>query len=220
MENMNTIRARENVIDNQIRPWGGLNYIANNALKDTPRENFVPKEYKNLAFADIEIPLSDKAKMFSPKIEGRLLAVLNIKQNEKILEIGTGSGYLTAVVAKLCKSITSIEIDPKLSAKARKKIDALDIKNVQLEVGDASKGWTSNDFFDVVIVGTAVPKITGRYFHLLNVGGRIFVVEGTGNVMNAKLITRINEHKWQTQSLFETHLNTMQGLETLANFEF
>ena len=217
---MDITQARSNAIDQQIRPWGGLNYIANNALRDTPREKFVPEKYKNLAFADIEIPLSDKAKMFSPKIEGRLLDALGIKKNETVLEIGTGSGYLTAVISKLCKSITSIEIDEELSTSAKARLDALDINNAQLEVGDASKGWTSNDFFDVVVVGSSVPKITGRYFHLLNVGGRIFVVEGTGSAMHAKVITRISEHKWETQSLFETHLDTMQGVEATEGFEF
>lgn len=217
---MNTKQARSNAIDQQIRPWGGLNYIANNALRSTPREDFVPEKYQNLAFADIEIPLSSKAKMLSPKIEGRLLNALNIKKDETVLEIGTGSGYLTAVISKLCKSITSIEIDEELSNSAQEKLNSLNINNTQLEVGDASKGWNSNDFFDVVIVGAAVPKITGRYFHLLNVGGRIFVVEGQGNAMQAKLITRISEHKWKTQSLFETHLDTMQGLEVVESFEF
>ena len=217
---MDITQARSNAIDQQIRPWGGLNYIANNALRDTPREKFVPEKYKNLAFADIEIPLSDKAKMFSPKIEGRLLDALEIQKNETVLEIGTGSGYLTAVISKLCKSITSIEIDEELSTSAKARLDALNINNAQLEVGDASKGWASNDFFDVVVVGSSVPKITGRYFHLLNVGGRIFVVEGKGNAMHAKLITRISEHKWETQSLFETHLDTMQGIEATEGFEF
>ncbi|SFV77959.1 Protein-L-isoaspartate O-methyltransferase [hydrothermal vent metagenome] len=217
---MDTTRARSNAIDQQIRPWGGLNYIANNALRDTPREKFVPEKYKNLAFADTEIPLSDKAKMFSPKIEGRLLDALDIQKNETVLEIGTGSGYLTAVISKLCKSITSIEIDEELSTSAKARLDALDINNAELEVGDASKGWASNDFFDVVVVGSSVPKITGRYFHLLNVGGRIFVVEGKGNAMHAKLITRISEHKWETQSLFETHLDTMQGIEATEGFKF
>ena len=217
---MDTTRARSNAIDQQIRPWGGLNYIANNALRDTPREKFVPEKYKNLAFADTEIPLSDKAKMFSPKIEGRLLDALDIQKNETVLEIGTGSGYLTAVISKLCKSITSIEIDEELSTSAKARLDALDINNAELELGDASKGWASNDFFDVVVVGSSVPKITGRYFHLLNVGGRIFVVEGKGNAMHAKLITRISEHKWETQSLFETHLDTMQGIEATEGFKF
>lgn len=217
---MDTTQARKNSIDSQIRPWGGLNYLANNALRDIPREMFVPQAYKNLAFADIEIPLTDKAKMLSPKVEGRLLSALNIQKHESVLEIGTGSGYLTAVLSQLSKSVTSIEIDPQLSASAGEKLASLNIDNVILEVGDASKGWKSNDFFDVVVVGSAVPKITGRYFHLVNVGGRIFVVEGTGNVMSAKLITRINEHEWKTESLFETYLDTMQGLKSSTGFEF
>ncbi len=218
---MDITQARKNAIDNQIRPWGGLNYIANNALKDIPREEFVPEGYKNLAFADIEIPLTDKAKMLTPKIEGRLLDALNIKKNETVLEVGPGSGYLTAVLSKLCRSVTSIEIDEELSNGAKEKLKDLNISNVTLEVGDASKGWQrSTDFFDVDVIGTSVPKITGRFFHLLNVGGRIFVVEGTGKAMSAKIITRLNEHKWETKSLFETQLDVMQGLEKSAKFNF
>ena len=218
---MNINQARKNSIDNQIRPWGGLDYIANNALRDTPREFFVPEKYKDLAFADIEIPLTDKAKMLSPKIEGRILDALKIKKNETVLEVGTGSGYLTAVLSKLCKSVTSIEINEELSVSAQQKFKELNINNITTEIGDASKGWQrSTDFFDVVIIGTSVPKITGRFFHLLNVGGRIFVVEGSGKAMSAKVITRLSEHKWETKSLFETQLNVMLGLEKTAKFEF
>ena len=218
---MDINQARKNSIDNQIRPWGGLDYIANNALRDTPREFFVPEKYKDLAFADIEIPLTDKAKMLSPKIEGRILDALKIKKNETVLEVGTGSGYLTAVLSKLCKSVTSIEINEELSASAQQKFKELNINNITAEIGDASKGWQrSTDFFDVVIIGTSVPKITGRFFHLLNVGGRIFVVEGSGKAMSAKVITRLSEHKWETKSLFETQLNVMLGLEKTAKFEF
>ncbi len=218
---MNINQARKNSIDNQIRPWGGLDYIANNALRDTPREFFVPEKYKDLAFADIEIPLTDKAKMLSPKIEGRILDALKIKKNETVLEVGTGSGYLTAVLSKLCKSVTSIEINEELSASAQQKFKELNINNITTEIGDASKGWQrSTDFFDVVIIGTSVPKITGRFFHLLNVGGRIFVVEGSGKAMSAKVITRLSEHKWETKSLFETQLDVMLGLEKTAKFEF
>lgn len=218
---MNINQARKNSIDNQIRPWGGLDYIANNALRDTPREFFVPEKYKDLAFADIEIPLTDKAKMLSPKIEGRILDALKIKKNETVLEVGTGSGYLTAVLSKLCKSVTSIEINEELSVSAQQKFKELNINNITTEIGDASKGWQrSTDFFDVVIIGTSVPKITGRFFHLLNVGGRIFVVEGSGKAMSAKVITRLSEHKWETKSLFETQLDVMLGLEKTAKFEF
>jgi protein-L-isoaspartate(D-aspartate) O-methyltransferase len=218
---MDISQARKNAIDNQIRPWGGLDYIANNALRDIPREYFVPEKYKNLAFADIEIPLTDKAKMLFPKIEGRLLNDLNIKKNETVLEVGTGSGYLTAVLSKLCQSVTSIEIDENLSISAQQKLKELNISNVTLEVGDASKGWQrSTNFYDVVVISTSVPKITGRFFHLLNVGGRIFVIEGVGKAMSAKIITRLSDHKWVTKSLFETQLDVMQGLETTAKFEF
>ena len=218
---MDIKQAKKNSIDNQIRPWGGLDYIANNALRSIPREEFVPEHYKKLAFADIEIPLTDKAKMLSPKVEGRLLDALKIQKNETVLEVGTGSGYLTAVLSKLCQSVTSIEIDETLSQGAQEKLNSLNIKNATLEVGDASKGWRrSTDFFDVVVISTSVPKITGRFFHLLNVGGRIFVVEGSGKAMSAKVITRLSEHKWTTKSLFETQLDVMQGLEKSAEFEF
>ena len=218
---MDIKQAKKNSIDNQIRPWGGLDYIANNALRSIPREEFVPEHYKNLAFADIEIPLTDKAKMLSPKVEGRLLDALKIQKNETVLEVGTGSGYLTAVLSKLCQSVTSIEIDETLSQGAQEKLNSLNIKNATLEVGDASKGWRrSTEFLDVVVISTSVPKITGRFFHLLNVGGRIFVVEGSGKAMSAKVITRLSEHKWTTKSLFETQLDVMQGLEKSAEFEF
>jgi protein-L-isoaspartate(D-aspartate) O-methyltransferase len=217
---MNIEQARKNTIDSQIRPWGGLNYLANNALKNTPKEKFVPSAYQNLVFADIEIPLNKHAKMLKPNVEGRLLDALNIQKHETVLEIGTGSGYLTGVLAKLCQSVTSIEIDETLSKQASKTLSELNINNIDLQIGDASKGWNSQAFFDVVVVGASVPKITGRYFHLLNIGGRIFVIEGTGKTMTAKLITRLNEHEWRTDSLFETHLETMKGLEATKPFIF
>jgi len=120
---MNLNKARKNVIEQQIRPWGGLNIDANQALSEIPRENFVPIEYQGLVFADIEIPISENCKMFSPKIEGRILDSLNIQKHEAVLEIGTGSGYFTAVLAKLAKSVTSIEINQELSDSAQNEIN-------------------------------------------------------------------------------------------------
>ena len=225
---MNINQARSNAIKQQIRPWGGLNYIANNALQAIPRELFVPDKYQQLVFADIDIPLAVKTKqgieevahMFCPKIEGRILDILNIQSNETVLEIGTGSGYLTAVISKLCQTITSIEINQSLHNMAKNKINTLALDNINLIVGDASLGWQTNKFFDVVLVGASVPKITGRYFHLLNVGGRIFVVEGNDKIMTAKLITRISEVDWHTEILFETKLDMMLGLEIITPFKF
>lgn len=217
---MNIMQARENLINNQIRPWGSLNEEANDAMMDIPRELFVPEKYKNLAFSDIEIPLSDNSYMLYPKIEGRILDAIGIKNTAKVLEIGTGSGYLTACIARLAKSVVSVEIDEKLSNNAQINLDNLQIDNAKLEVGDASKGWQSNEFFDVVVVGASVPKINGRYFHLLAVGGKIFVVEGIGKVMTAKLITRLGTNDWHTEKLFETRLKTMIGLEVADEFNF
>lgn len=225
---MNIEAARANAIKRQVRPWGGLNAINNNALKQIPRELFVPYKYRDLVFADIEIPLEVEvggaskqvACMFSPKVEGRILDALNIKPTDTVLEIGTGSGYLTAVIAKLAKSITSIEINEPLYQKSKQKLTELGIDNATLVRGDASRTWQTKDFFDVVLVGASVPKISGRYFHLTKISGRIFVVEGLGTIMTAKLITRISETDWQSKNLFETKLITMQGLEQADNFSF
>lgn len=217
---MNIDKARDNAIKQQIKPWGGLNYLANNALAATPREFFTPSKYKNLAFADIEIPIGFGQKMFHPKTEGRILDTLNIQKNESVLEIGTGSGYLTAVISLLCDKITSVDINEKLHLAAKDKLSQLNINNANLLVADASLGFETKDFFDAVVVGCAVPKITGRYFHLLNVGGRIFVVEGTGKSMQAKLITRVSDIDWRTDVLFETQMDIMHGLESAGKFIF
>ncbi len=217
---MNIDKARDNVIKQQVRTWGGLNYIANNALKKTPRELFVPEKYKKLAFSDIEIPIGYNQLMFAPKIEGRILSALNIQKQETVLEIGTGSGYLTAVIALLCAKITSIDINKELYLLAKKKLSELNIKNIDLLVGDVANIFKNKVFFDVVVIGCAIPKVTRMYFHLLNINGRMFVVEGVSKSMQAKLITRTSDKDWQTEVLFETQLSIMQGLQPTVKFIF
>ena len=143
--------ARKNVIEQQIRPWGGLNVRANQALSDIPRENFVPEEYQKLVFADIEIPLNGLDKMLSPKIEGRILDSLNLQGNEDTLEVGTGSGYLTSVLAKLSNSVTSIEIEHDLYLKAKEDIGKLKLNNITL----INEAFSSSNFkeaqFDTIV---------------------------------------------------------------------
>ena len=134
---MDIKQARKNVIEQQIRPWGGLNVRANQALSDIPRENFVPEEYLSLVFADIEIPLVGCAKMFSPKIEGRILDSLDIQGHETVLEIGTGSGYFTSVLAKLSQSVVTIELDEQLSELAQNTIKKLNLNNITFINDDA-----------------------------------------------------------------------------------
>ena len=217
---MSIKKARENTIKQQIRAWGGLNNIANAALEKIPRELFTDKEYKDLAFADIEIPIGYDEKMFFPKVEGRILDALAITNTDKVLEIGTGSGYLTAVMSLICNQITSIEINENLYKLSLSRLNKLSIKNANLVLGDASLVINNKDFFDVVLVGASIPKVTDKYLHLLSVYGRIFVIEGKKSPMQAKLITRINDIKWRTKTLFETELKTMQGLKQTNEFKF
>ena len=217
---MDIKQARKNVIEQQIRPWGGLNVRANQALSDTPRENFVPEEYLNLVFADIEIPLIDGAKMFSPKIEGRILDSLDIQGHETVLEIGTGSGYFTSVLAKLSQSVVTIELDEQLSESAQNKIKDLNLNNITFINDDALAYNFDNEQYDTIVVGCALPNKNESFFRLLKPGGKLFMVVGAINQMQATLVQRTNENEWQSKSLFETHLDYMKGAEPSVKFAF
>lgn len=217
---MDIKQARKNVIEQQIRPWGGLNIRANQALIDIPRENFVPEEYQNLVFADMEIPLNNSEKMLSPKIEGRILDSLDLKGHEDVLEIGTGSGYFTAVLASLAKSVKSIEIHKELIDAAKEKIDVLNISNVELVNEDALNLNLGNDKFDTIVVGCALPVISEDLKRALKISGKLFIVVGSKNQMHATLVERIDGDKWKSKSLFETYIDLMSGSEPLPEFTF
>ncbi len=217
---MDIKQARKNVIEQQIRPWGGLNVRANQALSDIPRENFVPEEYLNLVFADIEVPLIDGAKMFSPKIEGRILDSLDIQGHETVLEIGTGSGYFTSVLAKLSQSVVTIELDEQLSESAQNKIKELNLNNITFINDDALAYNFDNEQYDTIVVGCALPNKNENFFRLLKPGGKLFMVVGAINQMQATLVQRTNENEWQSKSLFETHLDYMKGTEPSVKFAF
>jgi len=217
---MDIKQARKNVIEQQIRPWGGLNVRANQALSDIPRENFVPEEYLSLVFADIEIPLVGGAKMFSPKIEGRILDSLDIQGHETVLEIGTGSGYFTSVLAKLSQSVVTIELDEQLSESAQNKIKDLNLNNITFINDDALAYNFDNEQYDTIVVGCALPNKNENFFRLLKPGGKLFMVVGAINQMQATLVQRTSENDWQSKSLFETHLDYMKGAEPSVKFSF
>jgi len=217
---MDIKQARKNVIEQQIRPWGGLNVRANQALSDIPRENFVPEEYLSLVFADIEVPLVDGAKMFSPKIEGRILDSLDIQGHETVLEIGTGSGYFTSVLAKLSQSVVTIELDEQLSELAQNKVKELNLKNITFINDDALAYNFDNEQYDTIVVGCALPNKNESFFRLLKPGGKLFMVVGAINQMQATLVQRTSENDWQSKSLFETHLDYMKGTEPSVKFAF
>ena len=217
---MDIKKARKNVIEQQIRPWGGLNVRANQALSDIPRENFVPEEYLSLVFADIEIPLVGSAKMFSPKIEGRILDSLDIQGHENILEIGTGSGYFTSVLAKLSQSVVTIELDEQLSQLAQNQVKGLNLNNITFINDDALAYNFDNEQYDTIVIGCALPNKNENFFRLLKPGGKLFMVVGAVNQMQATLVQRTNENDWQSKSLFETHLDYMKGTEPSVKFAF
>ena len=217
---MDIKQARKNVIEQQIRPWGGLNVRANQALSDIPRENFVPEEYLNLVFADIEVPLIDGAKMFSPKIEGRILDSLDIQGHETVLEIGTGSGYFTSVLAKLSQSVVTIELDEQLSELAQNKVKELNLNNITFINDDALAYNFDNEQYDIIVIGCSLPNKNENFFRLLKPGGKLFMVVGAINQMQATLVQRTNENEWQSKSLFETHLDYMKGTEPSVKFAF
>ena len=217
---MDIKKARKNVIEQQIRPWGGLNVRANQALSDIPRENFVPEEYLSLVFADIEIPLVGSAKMFSPKIEGRILDSLDIQGHENILEIGTGSGYFTSVLAKLSQSVVTIELDEQLSQLAQNKVKGINLNNITFINDDALAYNFDNEQYDTIVIGCALPNKNENFFRLLKPDGKLFMVVGGINQMQATLVQRTSENDWQSKSLFETHLDYMKGAEPSVKFAF
>jgi protein-L-isoaspartate(D-aspartate) O-methyltransferase len=213
-------QSRFNMIEQQIRPWDVLDFNVLELFKKVPREDFVPKEYQGLAFADVEIPLGEGQCMLSPKIEGRILQALQIQSHEKILEIGTGSGYLTALLAKSGAKVDSVELFPKLSKQAQKRLDDHRIKNVKLIHGDGVAGLKGRAPYDVIVYTGSLPCYPDEIESQLTVGGRLFVVVGQGDAMEAWLVTRVSESQCHKKVLFETSLPILINAPEPSHFTF
>jgi protein-L-isoaspartate(D-aspartate) O-methyltransferase len=213
-------QALFNMIEQQIRPAEVLDSQVLNIISEVPREYFVPSEYRQLAYSDTNIPLSNGQTMMSPIQEARMLQALNIRAEDEILEIGTGSGYVTALMGKLGKQVVSIEIDQQLSGEAAQKLRQHAISNVTLEVGDASKGWSNNAPYDVIAVTGSLPVMCDELKQQLKQGGRLFVIVGSAPAMSALLITRINENQWAEEELFETVIPPLINAEKPPEFVF
>lgn len=213
-------RARFNMIEQQIRTWEVLDANVLQLFDQIPREDFVPLQYKGLAFADIEIPLGHGQTMLSPKLEGRMLQALEIKNTDKVLEIGTGSGYLTALLATMAHQVYSVEVVPELSAQARTRLDAHNIGNVVLEVGDAALGWPAHAPYDVIVYTGSLPLLPQQVQQQLNVGGRLFAVIGEPPVMEAVMIHCVAKDNYRQQALFETCLPVLANAPRPTRFEF
>jgi protein-L-isoaspartate(D-aspartate) O-methyltransferase len=216
----NTEQARYNMIQQQIRPAEVLDQRVLDTIEQTPREEFVPAQYRDLAFSDTNIPLGHGEVMMKPILEARLLQALNIQPEDLVLEIGTGSGYFTALLARLGGKVVSVDIEPEFIAQAEEKLTAQGINNVTLKEGDAAQGWKTYDHFDVIAITGSLPILPESFQQQLNVGGRMVAIVGQGPVMTVKLITRIAEDRWATEDLFETDFPALRNAEQPQAFVF
>ena len=206
-------QARFNMVEQQVRPWDVLNPRVLDVIREIPRENFAPDEYRNLAYVDTRIPLGSyedhPCNMAKPIIDGRILQELDIQDEDLILEIGTGSGYLTACLAKLGRHVDTVDINEEMTSMATKNLQALNINNVNLATGDASKGWEQKCNYDVIVITAAMRAIPSSYKNLLKIGGRMFVVTGDAPAMTAYRVTRSEKNEWRVEELFETSIEPM-----------
>lgn len=217
---MNLEQARFNMVEQQIRPWDVLDQDVLNLLFEVHREEFVPESARNLAFVDMEIPLGHGEVMLAPKLEARILQELGVKKSDKILEVGTGSGHMTALLAKRGDHVCSVEINPDLKTMAEKNLETHGVINVTLELGDAARGWNAHAPYDVIVLTGSVPVLSEAFRQTLTVGGRLFAVVGEPPVMEARLVTRVAEGAYNTVALFETCIPPLKNTPQRPRFVF
>ena len=205
---MNLDQARFNMIEQQIRPWNVLNTEVLQHLALLRREDFVPAAHRDLAFADVEIPLLPNARpgqsMLPPRIEARMFQALALRNTDAVLEVGSGSGFMAALLASRAEFVHSVEIDPQLAELARSNLQRAGVVNVFIETGDAAQGWPNKSPYDAIVLSGSTPCLPDVLLRQLKVGGRLVAVVGDAPVMELQLVTRNAENSLTTTSLFET----------------
>lgn len=212
--------ARFNMIEQQIRTWEVLDPVVLAVLDKVPREKFVAESQVGLAFADVELPIGEDQTMLSPKLEGRILQAVGVKNTDKVLVVGTGSGYLTALLATLAKQVDAVEIYPSLSNTAQYRLQDQNIHNVTLHVGDAANGYAEAAPYDVIVFTGSLPLRPTAAEKMLNVGGRLFAVIGELPIMQATLTQRVSEEAYRHEVIFETCLPPLENAPQAEKFEF
>lgn len=211
--------ARRQMIEQQVRAWEVLDLKVLEAMERVPREQFTPPAYRDLAFADMSVPLGHGQHMLAPKVEGRILQALELRADDTVLEIGTGSGYFAACLGALARSVRSLEIHADLATSARANLDRNNAHNVTVEVADAF-GCTDPVRYDAVVLTGSLPVYDPRFEEWLAVGGRLFVVVGQGPVMEAQCITLAAPGEWLRESLFETVMDPLVHAAEPPKFVF
>jgi protein-L-isoaspartate(D-aspartate) O-methyltransferase len=217
---MNIEQARFNMIEQQIRTWDVLDQDVLDLLMVVKREAFVPAAYTALAFVDTEIPLPGGQSMLMPKFEARMLQEASVQKHETVLEIGSGSGYMAALLSHRARHVTTIEIDPALHALAQDNLHNYGTDNVDVILGDGARGWASTAPYDVIVISASVPVLPQEFLAQIKIGGRVLCVVGDAPAMSAQVITRVSERGYDTVNLFETVVKPLRNALTPSLFKF
>ncbi len=217
---MNLEQARFNMVEQQVRTWEVLDHAVLDLMERAPRDAFVPPEYRALAYADICVPLAHGEVMLPPRLEARLLQALQLESADRVLEIGTASGYLTHLLAALAGHVVSMEIHEDLLDGARQRLEAHGTFNVTLDCADGLRGRPAGAPYDAIAVTGSVPVLEEHFQNQLSIGGRMFVVVGEEPVMEARLVRRTAADQWVSESLFETVIPPLVGAPRPPRFVF
>jgi len=213
-------RARYNMVESQIRTWEVLDQRVLDTLSVVRREEYVPDQYRPLAFVDMEIPLGHGEAMLTPKLEARILQELTLNDGDRVLEVGTGSGYMTALLAALAAHVHSVELHAELARSAERKLSEHGVHNVSVETGDAGDGWAAHAPYDVIVLTGSVPLLPETFKGQLKSGGRLLVVVGVPPVMTARLLTSMAPGVYGDVGLFETCIAPLRNVPQPERFVF
>ena len=217
---MNIEQARFNMVEQQIRTWEVLDPTVLDLLFEVKREEFVPEAHRGIAFADLEVPLGHGEAMLAPKVEARILQELAIQPHETVYEVGTGSGYLTALLARRARHVTSAEIHPDLSRRAGTNLKRAGIANVTLLEGDGARAPLAESAFDVIVIGGSMPLLPQAFLDRLGVGGRLFAVLGDPPAMKAVVVRQPVAGSYQHTEIFETSVKPLVNAPQPSRFRF
>ena len=218
---MNIEQARFHMIEQQIRPCEVADQSVLELLSIVKREDFVPAPYKDLAFSDTEIPLPCGQHMFTPKLEARILQEAAIKKHELVLEIGTGSGYMAALLGFKARHVTTVEIEPELKDRAEKNLAAYFLTNVSVELGDGAQGWGQAETqYDAIVVSGSLPYVPESLLKQIKVGGRLLAIVGAAPAMSLQITTRVSDVAYNTIKLLETNVKPLRNVAVLSQFKF
>ncbi len=217
---MNFEQARFNMVEQQIRTWNVLDTAILQALSNLPRERFVPAAYQSLAYTDTEIPLGHGQIMLPPRVDARLAHDLGLSGSETVLEIGTGLGYLTALLAQRSQRVISLEMVPELAAQARANLAQAGIGNAEVRIGNGATDAPAEGPFDAIVLGGSVIEIPQALLNQLKVGGKLLAIVGEEPVMQATLVTRTSPQQWASRVLWDTVAPPLLGFAQPSRFKF